>query len=127
MRRTLVTLAALFGFLSVLLGAFGAHALRGALTDRDLATFETAVRYQMFHSLAMLTVGLAIERIGRGSLAVLGLWLAGIVIFCGSLYIIVFSGVRAFGALAPVGGLSFMAGWLFLAVLAFRTGGFRSP
>ncbi|HMZ38198.1 MAG TPA: DUF423 domain-containing protein, partial [Leptospiraceae bacterium] len=81
-------------------------------------------RYQMYHAIAMLALGLAMDRVGKSGRAVLGLWLFGTIVFSGSLYAIVLTGVRAFGAVAPIGGLSLMAGWAFLFVSAVRHEGF---
>ncbi len=111
---------ALFGFLSVALGAFGAHALRDRLAPDMLAVFETGVRYQFLHALALLFVGTqGRTRPLAGTAA--ALFTAGIVIFSGSLYALALSGVRLWGAVTPLGGVAFLAGWLVLA-WAFRKG-----
>jgi len=103
-------------------GAFGAHGLRDRLSPQDLATFETAARYQMYHALAMLAVAWQVDR-GNPRAALAGkLFLAGIVLFSGSLYILTLCGVRWMGAVTPLGVVAFIAGWLVLA-LAGRTGG----
>ncbi len=112
--RLILQLAALFGGLGVAIGAFGAHALRPMLEQAGrFDTFETAVRYQFYHLLALLVVGvLATARPDlRGLDTVAILWLAGIIIFSGSLYIICFTGITKFGAVAPLGGLLLIAGW----------------
>lgn len=97
-------------------GAFGAHALRDHLSPADLATFETAVRYQMYHALALISVGLLAERgVTRGSMAG-WLFLAGIVLFSGSLYLLTLCGLRWMGAVTPLGGVAFIAGWVALAL-----------
>lgn len=124
MRRIYLSASALLGLFSVMLGAFATHALKGTIPDADLAIFETAARYQMYHAIAMLALGLAMDRVGKSGRAVLGLWLFGTIVFSGSLYAIVLTGVRAFGAVAPIGGLSLMAGWAFLFVSAVRHEGF---
>lgn len=115
MRISLV-FAGILGFLGVLLGAVGAHVLKDELSAKDLAIFETAARYQIFHAIALLAVS---GREGRFFRIASVLWITGIFIFSGSLYLIVFTQVRSFGALAPVGGLSLMAGWLSVAAAAF--------
>lgn len=113
---TIGFLAALFGMLSVALGAFGAHGLQGRLSPADMAIFETAVRYQFFHALALMVPALRMERTRNGFLE-LAAWsfLAGIVLFSGSLYVLVGSGQRWLGAVTPLGGVSFIVGWCALA------------
>lgn len=114
-------LAALSGALAVMAGAFAAHALQGQLPARLFAAFETGVRYQAWHTLAMLGV-LA----WRASCPILGqrlvlmLWTAGIVLFSGSLYGMALLGLRELGMVTPFGGVLMIAGWLALAVCAFR-------
>ena len=120
--RLLLQLAALLGGLGVAIGAFGAHALHDALVRAGrLDTFETAVRYQFYHVLALLAIGALWA--ARPDLAALGttgwLWLGGILVFSGSLYALCFTGITKLGAVAPVGGLLLLAGWLSLA-LALR-------
>ena len=119
MDRTFLLLGAIFGFLGVALGAFGAHALRGRLSPEMLAMFETGVRYQMYHTLALLITGLVMARID-GWLFHLAGWcfVAGILIFSGSLYALALTGVTVLGAITPIGGLAFLAGWACLAVAA---------
>jgi uncharacterized membrane protein YgdD (TMEM256/DUF423 family) len=118
--RTAATAGALFAALAVMLGAFGAHALQARLDAHDLSTFETAVRYQMYHAFALLAAAWLLSR--NAPLAAVSAWLfiAGIVIFSGSLYILVATGQRWLGAVTPLGGLAFIAGWLVLAVAAYR-------
>jgi len=112
---TFARLGAVLAFLGVLAGAFGAHALRGQLAPERLAVFDTAVRYQLWHALALLVVGLALERAPRPALRAAGwLFAAGIVMFSGSLYGLALTGVRVLGAITPLGGASFLAGWLAL-------------
>jgi uncharacterized membrane protein YgdD (TMEM256/DUF423 family) len=120
MDKTFLLVGALAGFVSVAFGAFGAHALRGRLTPEMLAAFETGVRYEMYHALAILGVGLMMARMGGWLFAVAGwLFTAGIVLFSGSLYVLALTGVTAFGAVTPVGGLLLLAGWACLIVAAF--------
>lgn len=114
--KVITQLGALSACLAVGLGAFGAHALKARLSAELLVIFETGVRYQMYHSLALLAVGilgllLPTARLGLCA----GLFLAGIVIFSGSLYTLALSGVRTWGAVTPLGGLCLLAGWLLLA------------
>ncbi|MFM8944466.1 MAG: DUF423 domain-containing protein [Actinomycetota bacterium] len=112
-RGAQIALGALIGGLGVALGGFGAHALAERLTDARLATFETGARYQLIHALAI--VGAALVGGDRARVAVL-LFAAGVVLFSGSLYALALTGVRAFGAVAPIGGACFIAGWVFLAL-----------
>ena len=117
--RLLIQLAAIFGGLGVAIGAFGAHALHDMLVKAGRAeTFETAVRYQFYHALAALAIGvLWAARPELRSLGTTGaLWLGGIVVFSGSLYALCFTGVTKLGAVAPIGGLLFLAGWVSLAL-----------
>lgn len=117
-RRTLITGASLAG-IAVAAGAWGSHGLRTVLTADMLAVFETAVRYQMYHAFALLITGiLALSAAGNGarrlhyaSLA----FLAGIILFSGSLYLLALTDTRWLGAVTPAGGVCFLAGWTLLA------------
>src|SRR4051812_49781982 len=116
MARTFWRLGCIFAFLGVAAGAFGAHALRARLPADLLAVFETAARYQMYHALALLAVALLSARAPSGAARAAGwLFTAGIVVFSGSLYALALSGVRVLGAVTPIGGLCFLAGWVALA------------
>ncbi len=121
MAKLFVTLAACSGMLAVAFGAFGAHALKNRLDDYALGVYETAVQYHFYHSLALLAVGLlAIYQPQSALLRSSGwLFLVGLVIFSGSLYLLSLSGVRWLGAITPIGGLAFIAGWACLAVGAW--------
>jgi uncharacterized membrane protein YgdD (TMEM256/DUF423 family) len=115
------TCGALAGAVGVALGAFGAHGLKSRVSADMLAVFETGVRYQMYHSLALLAVGWAASRWpGPWSNASGWLFLAGILIFCGSLYVMTFTGARWLGAITPLGGVAFILGWTTLAIAAMR-------
>jgi uncharacterized membrane protein YgdD (TMEM256/DUF423 family) len=104
----------------VAFGAFGAHGLRGRLSPEMLAIFETGVRYQMYHALALLAVAaLALSPGGRLIHAAGWCFTAGIVIFSGSLYALALTGTTTFGAITPLGGLAFLAGWICLLITAF--------
>jgi len=120
MDRTFMFVGALMGFVGVGLGAFGAHALRGRLSPDMLAIFETAVRYQMYHAIALLAVAAMMSRGESRAMLVAG-WsfIAGILIFSGSLYALALTGVTMLGAITPIGGLAFLAGWVALAIAAF--------
>lgn len=121
MDRTFLSLGALSAGLAVAAGAFGAHALRARVEPRLLEVFETAARYQMYHALALLVVAWATTRF-PGALTNASGWLfvAGTVIFSGSLYAMTFTGIRALGAITPIGGVCFIAGWLCLLLAAYR-------
>lgn len=122
MHRALLTLGLLFGLLGVAAGAFGAHALRDSLGAERLATFEAAVRYQMYHALALVGVALAATRWPAGGWSIPGvLFAAGVVIFSGSLYALALTGARWLGAITPIGGLCLLAGWAWAIVVAWRT------
>ena len=115
-------LGSAFGGLAVMLGAFGAHALRDVLGPDDLSTFEIGVRYQMYHALALLAVAWAMARWESGILPAAGwAFVVGIVVFSGSLYALVLTGQRWLGAVTPVGGVAFIVGWALLAWAAFRS------
>lgn len=121
MERRFAVLGAVSGFIAVAAGAFGAHALKTRLAPDMLAVFETGARYQMVHALALLAVACAWVRWpGRLTEASGWCFVAGTVVFSGSLYLLTLTGVRALGAITPVGGVLFMAGWLLLAVAAWR-------
>jgi uncharacterized membrane protein YgdD (TMEM256/DUF423 family) len=104
------------GMAGVALGAFAAHALKSRLSVEMLAVFETGVRYQMYHALALFAVAWGHSRWqGKWIPAAGWLFVAGILIFSGSLYVLAFTGVKWLGMITPIGGLSFLAGWLCLA------------
>ena len=121
MERLFFALGCLSGFLAVGLGAFGAHALKARLSADLLATFEVGVRYQMYHALALMAVGWACTRWPGPVVNASGwLFVAGTVIFSGSLYALSLTGVRWLGAITPLGGAAFLAGWLCLAWAAWK-------
>lgn len=114
--------AALAGALGVVLGAFGAHALRGNIEPRLIETFQTAVQYQLIHALALLLVSLTMGWLGQSlSLEISAYaFIAGIVLFSGSLYGLVLTEMRWLGPVTPLGGLCLIVGWLSLLVGGFR-------
>jgi uncharacterized membrane protein YgdD (TMEM256/DUF423 family) len=121
MDRTFMFVGALMGLTGVGLGAFGAHGLRGRLSPDMLAVFETGVRYHMYHALALLATAALMARTVDSRAAVFAGWsfIAGILLFSGSLYALAFTGVTMLGAITPIGGVAFLAGWAALLVAAF--------
>ena len=121
MDRVFAALGGASAFIAVAAGAFGAHALRSRLSPELLAAFETGARYQMYHALALLAVAWAMTRWPVPAVRAAGwLFVAGTVIFSGSLYLLALTGTRTVGAVTPLGGLAFLAGWLALAVGVWR-------
>lgn len=106
----------------VALGAFGAHALKARLSEYALGVFETGVRYQFYHGLGLIAIGLLAERLGNAtSLTTIAITMfLGIVFFSGSLYILALSGLKWWGAVAPIGGLMFIVSWFWLAFKVYR-------
>ena len=122
MAKLFITMASLSGMAAVMLGAFGAHALSDRLDDYARGVFETAVQYHFYHSLALLAVGLlAVSQPQTVMLKSSGwLFFIGILIFSGSLYLLSITGVRWLGAITPLGGLAFIAGWACLAATGWK-------
>lgn len=122
MAKLFITLASLSGMLAVTFGAFGAHALRSRLDEHSLSVFQTAVQYHFYHSLALLAVGvIALSQPQTALLRSSGyLFVVGIVVFSGSLYLLSMSGLRWLGAITPLGGLAFIAGWGCLAAASWK-------
>ena len=121
MTQFFLTIAAIFGGLSVAGGAFGAHALREKISERSLEIFDTGARYQMYHGIALLLVAILMSRLETPPTALLvsgWLFIIGVVIFSGSLYALSLTGIKSLGAVAPLGGLALMAAWGALAVAA---------
>ena len=116
MQKIILLTASAFGALSVMIGAFGAHALRATLEAQGrLETFETAVKYQFYHTLALLIIGLLMYRISDKLLGYAGYsMIGGVLIFSGSLYILCLSGIRWLGAITPIGGVLMIVGWALL-------------
>lgn len=122
--RTVLLAAGILGATGVALGAYGAHALRAFLMERGMSVaWETAVRYHLWHAIALLPLGvwLRVDALGGERLArwAAGCWIAGVVVFSGSLYLLALGGPRWLGPVTPLGGLALVAGWLFVAVAAF--------
>ena len=121
MDRVFFGLGALSALLAVAAGAFGAHALRNRLVPDTLVVFETSARYHMYHALGLLAAAWAVARWPGGAATAAGwLFVAGTVIFSGSLYLLSFTGQRWLGAVTPLGGLAFILGWAALAWAALR-------
>ena len=114
-------IAAINGFLAVAAGAFGAHGLQGRLDAAALQVFEIAARYHMYHALAM-GVAAVLARAPRlaGAATAAAMFLAGIVLFSGSLYVLALTGQRWLGMVTPIGGIAFLAGWAMLAYASLR-------
>lgn len=110
--------------IAVAFGAFGAHALKEKLSEHYLAVWETAVQYQMFHAIGLLVVGILMSSSLFGASTQLTwagyLLLAGIIIFSGSLYVLSLSGIGILGAITPIGGVAFIAGWIMLIIAAVK-------
>ena len=120
-RSPMIALGALNAAIAVGAGAFAAHGLRDRLDARALEVFETAARYQMYHAFAILITGiLAISGATRGAQTAGWMFQAGIVLFSGSLYALALTGTKGLGAVTPLGGIAFLAGWLWLAWAAWR-------
>lgn len=119
--KILAIAGALFAGLAVAAGAFGAHALEARLDERMLEIWETAARYQMYHGLGLFAVAWLASQTQHGATSVAG-WsfIAGILLFSGSLYVLAISGVRWLGAITPLGGLAFLVGWVACIVAATR-------
>ena len=114
--KSLLVIGSVFAALSVLLGAFGAHGLKNRLSIEDLAIFETAVRYQMYHALGILLMGLASIDLTEKLVSTPAYFLIlGMIVFSGSLFLLVFTNLRWFGAITPIGGLCLIIGWLLFA------------
>lgn len=122
MERTWFAVGSILATLAVAAGAFGAHGLENRLSADDLDTYQTAARYHMYHALGLLAVAYAAQRFGGGLVSAAGwLFIAGIVLFSGSLFLLALSGIKILGAVAPIGGTCFLAGWACLAVAAWRS------
>ena len=116
MTKTFFIFGCVFSFLGVAFGAFGAHALKQKLSPEMLQAFDAGVRYQMYHAFALFVVAWALHSWNIPGAAASGWWfIAGIVLFSGSLYTLALSGIQWLGAVTPFGGLAFLAGWLWLA------------
>ncbi len=120
--KVFLSLAALNGFIAVALGAFGAHGLRDRLTEHLLSAWQTAVQYHFYHTLALLAVALLLPRFQFSRLLIASGWLfvAGILLFSGSLYGLALGGPKILGPVTPLGGLCFLLGWLVLFIAVVK-------
>ncbi len=121
MARTWLISAAIFGFLSVVFGAFGAHGLKNVLDQYGHIVYDKAVRYQMFHTLALFALGLLQMQLKNVSFKIAGwAFIAGIILFSGSLYALALSGIKILGILTPFGGVSFTIGWIAMGYTVYK-------
>ncbi|WP_170008417.1 DUF423 domain-containing protein [Bacillus fonticola] len=120
--KTFLVIGAVLGFLSVAIGAFGAHALDGRVPEKYLGNWQTGVTYQMFHTGAIFVVAILIAQLGSSPLLTWAGWLfvIGIVIFSGSLYVLTVTQISILGAITPIGGVAFLVGWVLLLLAAIR-------
>jgi uncharacterized membrane protein YgdD (TMEM256/DUF423 family) len=122
--KTFVILGSINMALAVALGAFGAHGLAGKVSDKMLATWNTGAHYHIIHALGLIAVGILLAKEGgQNTLLTAGGWLlfAGILLFSGSLYALVLTQIKMLGAITPLGGTSFIIGWILVAVAAAKT------
>jgi uncharacterized membrane protein YgdD (TMEM256/DUF423 family) len=125
MTKAWIVSGALFGCLGVMLGAFGAHALKESLSERAMQVYQTACHYQFIHAIALILFGIwSQSQAPTGMLAQATGWLfcVGIVLFSGSLYALVLTDIKILGAITPLGGASFIAGWFCFALAAWQSG-----
>lgn len=120
--KIFIILGAINAFLSVALGAFGAHGLEGKLEPKYINIWEKAVKYQMFHSTGLFIVGILLGKFPNSSLLNWSGWLMliGIILFAGSLYVLAVTQVSVLGAITPLGGVSFLAAWALIVVAAVK-------
>ncbi len=120
--KTFIIIGAINAFLSVALGAFGAHALEGKISAKYIETWNTGVQYQMFHAIGILIIGVMLGNLAPSSLLSWSGWLmlVGTILFSGSLYVLSLSGIKVLGAITPLGGVSFLAAWVLLIIFAAK-------
>ena len=114
--------AAILAFLAVAGGAFGAHGLKSKVSAEMIETYQTGIQYQFYHALGLLVVAMMIHLFDPGMMLKLSgfLFIGGIVVFSGSLYVLVLTGIKWLGAITPIGGLAFLAGWICLTISGLR-------
>lgn len=122
MLRKFMMIGSINAFLSVALGAFGAHILKAKIDSDMLAVYETGIQYHMMHALGLIAIALLADRLGQPRLVSAAGWLLliGIILFSGSLYVLSISGIKVLGAITPFGGVSFLAGWLCVFLAAMK-------
>ncbi|OCA88795.1 DUF423 domain-containing protein [Pseudobacillus wudalianchiensis] len=120
--KLFIIIGAINAFLSVALGAFGAHGLEGKVEPKYLEIWKTGVQYQMFHASGMILVGILMGQFSSSSLLNWSGWmmLIGTIIFSGSLYALTLSGIKVLGAITPIGGVAFLAAWVLLVLAAIK-------
>src|SRR5690625_567012 len=116
MMKLFVILGAINAFISVALGAFGAHGLEGKISDHYIAVWETAVQYQMFHAMGLIAIGILIGMTDLSMNVAGWLMFAGIIFFSGSVYVLAVSGISILGAITPIGGVLFLAAWVMVII-----------
>jgi uncharacterized membrane protein YgdD (TMEM256/DUF423 family) len=123
MSRHLIVIAGIFGLLAVVIGAFGAHGLKNRLAPDLMSAYQTGVQYHFYHALALLACGILMRTgIDNSAMRISGYaFIAGIILFSGSLYVLAVTGLRWLGAITPLGGVAFIAGWLFLILGVLRS------
>jgi len=122
MVKLFLILGAINAFLTVALGAFGAHALEGKIPQKYIETWQTGVQYQMFHALGLFVIAFVMDKLPQTSLVTWAGWLmfVGILLFSGSLYVLSLTQVKVLGAITPLGGVSFIVAWILLMVAVFK-------
>ncbi len=119
--KLFLILGAVNGFLAVALGAFGAHGLEGKISEKAIGTWEKAVDYQMFHTMALLATGFLMTKIqGAGIVWAGWMFLIGIVLFSGSLYLYATTSVKTFAMVTPFGGIAFLVGWVLIGYVVVK-------
>jgi uncharacterized membrane protein YgdD (TMEM256/DUF423 family) len=120
--KTFIIIGAINAFLAVALGAFGAHGLEGRVEQKYLEIWKTGVTYQMFHATGLLIVGVLLGRLSANALLSWSGWMMviGIILFSGSLYVMTLTKISILGAITPLGGLSFLAAWILIVVVAVK-------
>jgi uncharacterized membrane protein YgdD (TMEM256/DUF423 family) len=120
--KQFLSIASILGFLSVALGAFGAHAIKERIPADMLDVYKTGVQYQVYHTLAIFGIALLLKFFPDNRMFTLSGWffLVGIIVFSGSLYGLSLSGIKVLGAITPIGGLCFLTGWALLLVGTFK-------
>ncbi|MFA7554571.1 MAG: DUF423 domain-containing protein [Spongiibacteraceae bacterium] len=123
MAKTFLCIAAISGMLAVIIGAFGAHGLKARITEDLMLVYQTGVQYHFYHTFALLVVGLLLLQYPQVSLLHWSgiLFIAGLLVFSGSLYVLALTGVKWLGAITPLGGLAFIGGWASLAWAIYRS------